>query len=255
MIVGAPYPARVILYILDMVGVFAFSAYGAHRARQAGMDYLGVFVCAALTALGGGTVRAVVLQQSPGFFTDYLYIAFVVLGAGFSILAGLSFDRLDPPLKVLDAIGLATFALAGAVKAAEAGWGLGPMILCALLTGAGGGVLCDLLTGRRPELFYGEFYAPPACLMGLLAWLARDHLANAGVCILLVAAVFAVRVLAILLRWYVRRPRPATAVHAGWQYDTVHLSRASLFPEALDHEQTLRLPRSTVLTSSSNRGQ
>ena len=209
------------LYVLDMIGVFAFAAYGAHRAQQAHMDVLGIFVCAALTALGGGTIRAVVLQQPPTYFT---YIAFAAAGALFAVAAARCFHRLDPPLQILDALGLATFALSGASQAAAAGWGLGPMLLCAVLTGAGGGVLCDLMTGHRPQLFYGEFYAPPTLLMGLLAWLLRDRLDSATTCTTLVAAVFAIRMLALSLGWTVTRPRPLTPAPT-WHHDTVQLAQ------------------------------
>jgi uncharacterized membrane protein YeiH len=215
------------MHVLDLVGVFAFAAYGAHRALQVRMDVLGVFACAAVTALGGGTVRAVLLRQPPSFFADYSSIAVVAVGLVFAIVVYQAFDRLDPYLRVLDAIGLATFALVGASKAAALGWGPGPMTLCALLTAAGGGVLCDLLTGRRPQIFYGEFYALPACVMGLLAWLVRDWLDDPLTCLLLVSAVFAVRMLGVLFKWTVWRPFQVSRT-AGQDEETVRLSRAEL---------------------------
>ena len=215
------------LYVLDLLGVFAFAAFGTHRALQVKMDVLGLFVCAAMTALGGGTVRAVVLGQTPSFFEDYNYIAVVVAGLLFAVILNHGFARLNPYLQVLDGIGLATFALVGASRAAAAGWGLGPMTLCALLTAAGGGVICDLLTGRRPQIFYGEFYAAPACAMGLLAWLARDHLADSHICLLLLAAVFTMHMLGVLCKWTVWRPHQTNPA-ADREEDTVRLSRAEL---------------------------
>jgi uncharacterized membrane protein YeiH len=213
---------------MDLVGVFTFSAYGAYRALQARMDTLGAFVCGGLVALGGGTIREMVLHGTPRYLRDYRYALMVVLATGFAILLYRRFDVVDRYLLLLDGVGLATFALFGASRAAEEGFGVGAMMLCAALTAAGGGVICDLMTGRRPQLFYSGFYAVPALLMAILARLFRVHLANPVVAVGLIAVVFAVHLGALRLRWKLWRPVPPI-VDLG-EMETVRMSRSQLIP-------------------------
>src|SRR4030095_12769133 len=125
------------------------------------MDLFGTFVCASLTALGGGTVREIVLHGRPGYFIDYVYVLVVAIGVALVIALYSYFAATSRWLLVLDAVGLATFAFIGANRAAQAGYGLGAMMFCAALTAVGGGVLSDLMSGRAPQLFYGDFYAVP----------------------------------------------------------------------------------------------
>ena len=104
-----------ILYSLDLVGVAVFAVSGVLAARSRGLDLLGVIVLAAMTALGGGTLRDLLLHSYPIFWvTDAQYLTVVIAAA----LLTVGYVRVRPPpgraLLVADALGLALFALSGA---------------------------------------------------------------------------------------------------------------------------------------------
>ncbi|WP_249998561.1 trimeric intracellular cation channel family protein [Actinoplanes sp. M2I2] len=189
--------------MLDLVGVFAFATYGASRALQARMNIFGVFVfvCAGLVAMGGGTVREIILRGTPIYLVDYWYVLVVVLAVITAILSLRLSVLMERGLLVLDAIGLGAFALFGAMRAAEHGFGLGGMMLCGALTAVGGGVLCDLVVGRPPDLFHGDLAAVPALVTAVLAWLLRDHLGEPAVVLALVGAAVAIRLITLLRGW------------------------------------------------------
>lgn len=201
-------------YALDQVGVLAFACYGAFHALQARMNVVGVFVCAGLVAVGGGTVREVILHGTPAYLLDYSYVLVVVLAAGASVVMYRVFHRVNRYLVVLDAIGLGAFALFGAMRAAEAGFGLGAMMLCGVLTAVGGGVICDLFVGRPPQVLHGDTAIVPAVLTVCLARLLRDHLAEPVVVIALVSFAVAVRLIILRQGWKLWTPggrvRPPT---------------------------------------------
>lgn len=219
-----------ILYVFDLVGTFAFAAYGAHQAHRKHLDLLGTFFCAGLTALGGGTIRELILHGQPAFLRNVAYVLAVGAGALFAMGLDRSFAQLNRYLVVLDGIGLVTFAYLGAVRAHQEGLGLTGMLLCAALTGGGGGVICDLITRRTPTVFYGDFYLVPALVMGLLAYLLRARIQHPVVVAGLFAVVFALHLSAVFLRWRIWRPRrPVTWAR---QVQTVRYSRTELLTPA-----------------------
>ena len=68
------------IYVLDLIGTFAFAAYGAHVAIRKGFDIFGIFVAAFLTALGGGTLRELILGNVPFYFHDNNYVFVILVG-------------------------------------------------------------------------------------------------------------------------------------------------------------------------------
>lgn len=219
-----------LLYALDLIGTFAFATYGSHRALQRHLDVLGVFVCAGLTATGGGTIREAIMHGGPAYLRDYTYVLCVVLGATVALAVHRNFHRLTSGMLVLDGVGLAAFALIGAARAHQAGYGLVAMTLCAVLTAVGGGILCDLVIRRKPSVLHGDFALVPACLMAVLAYLWRDRLGQQSVVLGLVAAVFAVHMIGLRLSWRVWRPVPEPA-RPAWDLPTVPLQRLPQAPQ------------------------
>jgi uncharacterized membrane protein YeiH len=163
-----------VIYILDILGVFAFSFLGACTALEGRLNVIGVLTCAFLSALGGGTIREVILNRVPFYFHDRWYLLTVLLA---SMMAWILRERL-PPLRnvmpVLDAIGLVVFAYIGAHAAAHAHLGLSGMLLFALLTAIGGGILSDLVAHRTPQVFQNAIYAAPPILVAVLYWYLAD---------------------------------------------------------------------------------
>lgn len=151
------------LYWFDLMGVAVFAVSGALAAMQAGLDLFGLLVLAAVTAIGGGTLRDLLLNRHPiGWLRDGRYLAVVVVAA----LGTAAYGQLSPGamkgLRVADALGLALFALSGTELAEDAGLKRVPALLMGTLTAVGGGVVRDLLSGQVPLLLRRDIYATAA---------------------------------------------------------------------------------------------
>ncbi len=142
------------IYFLDLLGTFTFAAYGAYVGQKRLFDIFGIFICAFLTATGGGTIRELILGNMLFYFFDYNYIYAIVLGTIFSICVYRMFDKINRYMLVVDAVGLTTFALIGATKAAEAELGAIAIIFLATITAVGGGLLRDVSIREVPQIFY-----------------------------------------------------------------------------------------------------
>ena len=139
------------LYWADLAGVAVFAVSGALAGGRKGLDLLGVVVVAALTAVGGGTTRDLLLDRHPIFWiADPTYL--VVIGA--AALATFVYVRVRPPplgaLLVADALGLALFTMTGAQVAESAGLAPIIVVVMATMTGAAGGVLRDIMCAEIP---------------------------------------------------------------------------------------------------------
>ena len=155
-------------YGLDLIGTTAFALSGFIRALQRRYDLWGCFILTLLPAVGGGTLRDLLIggMRSPPFiFKDSTYLLVVVLVViNGSILASLlsagaaDSKRFSQVLGLCDSIGLATFTIIGAQVALEAELNWWWMAICAALTCAGGGMMLDVVTGREPRTFQGEPY-------------------------------------------------------------------------------------------------
>jgi uncharacterized membrane protein YeiH len=154
----------VLSHVLDLIGVAVFAISGALAAGRRRLDLLGVVVLAAVTAVGGGTIRDVLLDRHPIFWlADARYLV-VIIGAALATVAYVRWARVPgPTLDVADALGLALFSVAGTRIAESAGL---PALSCVLLgavTGAAGGVVRDVLTAQVPLVLQrGSLYATAA---------------------------------------------------------------------------------------------
>ena len=164
------------LYWLDLLGVAVFSISGALAAGRASLDLLGVVVIASVTAIGGGTIRDVLLNRHPIFWIrDPTYLIVIVAAA----LLTIGYTHLTAPpgvtLQLADALGLALFALTGAQTAEELK--LSPLIIVLMgtATGTAGGVLRDVLTARVPMILRGDIYAT-AAIIGISLYLLAHRL-------------------------------------------------------------------------------
>jgi len=159
------------LQILDFVGTFAFAVSGALKAARKGMDLFGLAVLAVVTAIGGGTLRDMMLGRLPFWFRDSTYILLSLAAAlGVFVLYQL-FVKGEMLLLIFDAIGLGAFTIIGGSRALEAGLGGVATVVLATLTGIGGGVIRDVLARDVPVVLCREIYAS-ACIVGAtLLWL------------------------------------------------------------------------------------
>jgi uncharacterized membrane protein YeiH len=161
-----------ILYLLSLLGVAVFAASGALSAGRKALDLLGVVVIAIVTALGGGTIRDLLLDRHPIFWIqDPTYLVVILVASG-ATLAYVRFRK--PPmvsLLIADALGLALFSISGAQLAEQERLPGIIVVMMGTITGSVGGVLRDLLSGEVPILLrYGDLYAT-AAIVGVTAYL------------------------------------------------------------------------------------
>jgi uncharacterized membrane protein YeiH len=195
-----------LLYYLDLAGVAVFAASGVLAARDRNLDLLGVVVVAAITAVGGGTLRDLLLDRHPIFWVDDTSYVVVVVAAALSTFA---YVRSRPPptstLLVADAFGLAVFALSGAQLAEAARCAPLIVVLMGTMTGVTGGILRDVITAQVPLILRREIYAT-AAIVGIAAYLALHALGmpRAWAFAAGMSTVVALRLLAI--RWDLHLP-------------------------------------------------
>jgi uncharacterized membrane protein YeiH len=156
----------------DLVGTCAFAMSGAFKAIRKRLDLLGILVLGFATAMGGGVVRDALLHRTPVAFTTNLYALFALLGClmavvWHSVAEGRRFLDEDRAFLLVDALGLAVFAVIGASAGSAAGLAPWSVVVLAALTGAGGGALRDLLVLEIPMVLHADFYATAALLGGL----------------------------------------------------------------------------------------
>ncbi|MCP4598580.1 trimeric intracellular cation channel family protein [Neptuniibacter sp.] len=165
------------IYIADLIGVAVFATAGALAAQGKRLDILGVVVLAIVTALGGGTIRDITLDIHPVVWiadTSYLWTAIISAVVAFVVCRYIQYPRRT--LLVLDAMGLALFAVLGAEKALALD--LPPLIvvMMAVITGCAGGMIRDILTGQIPLILQrdGELYATCA-LVGAIIYVSLQQ--------------------------------------------------------------------------------
>jgi uncharacterized membrane protein YeiH len=104
-----------LLYVLDLIGVAVFAVSGALAGSRRGLDLFGIAVLAAVTAIGGGTVRDLLLDRHPVFWVkNPLYLYVILAATAIAVLGATYISNLETPLLVADAVGLGLFALSGA---------------------------------------------------------------------------------------------------------------------------------------------
>lgn len=161
-------PTDSVLHVLSFIAVAAQSMTAALAAGRRSMDWAGVCMLGAITALGGGTIRDVVLGHYPLLWVAHpIYLAVAAAAAFATILLARLVHRLNLAFLVLDAIGLVVFTMAGCDVAWQVGVPLPIVIVSGMITGCAGGVLRDILCNEVPLLFRSELYASVSVVTGL----------------------------------------------------------------------------------------
>ncbi|HEU5484468.1 MAG TPA: trimeric intracellular cation channel family protein [Microlunatus sp.] len=200
--------------VLDLIGIFVFALSGALLGVRIQFDIVGVLVIGAVTGLGGGIMRDVLIGAiPPASFTDWRYLVV-------SLVAGLVAFRFHPRLAKIeryvnwfDGVGLGLFCVLGTQKALVYGLDPIPAALMGVLTGVGGGVLRDLLANRMPIVLRQDVYALPALagsVVVVMTW--QLGLFHEWVLVPAAALCTVLRFLAIHYRWSAPR---ATDVRRG----------------------------------------
>lgn len=192
------------MLIVELLATAVFAVSGGLTAVRARMDVVGVMVLAAVTGLGGGLMRDVLIGVTPPVtLTDWRYVVVPILAGLATFLFHPQLGRLGRPINVFDAFGLGLFTVAGALKAADHGVTPIGAIALGVVTGVGGGVLRDVLTNQVPLVFRkSELYAIPAAVGAGLAVLGHQtEQPDALVLSVSAAVVIGWRLLAIWRGW------------------------------------------------------
>jgi uncharacterized membrane protein YeiH len=199
------------LLVVTVVGTIAFAISGVMAAAEAGMDWLGGVVMAAAAAIGGGTVRDLLLGETPVFWVVDEWPLFVALGTAV-VVAGVLRQRpsADPRRTALyvasDAVGLGAFVVVGTSVALDARASYFIAAVMGVIAGIGGGVLRDVLARRTPIVLVGEIYA----VAGLIGAVVHLMLVEAGAgdaaeIWIPLAVVVVVRAAAVRWSWHLPR--------------------------------------------------
>lgn len=202
-----------LIYWLDMAGVIVFALSGVVLACRSRMDPFGLLVLAAVTGIGGGTLRDLVLGVRPVFWvTDPTYL-WVILGTvGLSVLGFHYIHRLSRGfLPVADACGLALFTVIGTHKALQLATPGVVAVLMGLLTGVAGGMVRDVLARRVPMVLRQEIYAT-AAIAGGVAYVALDALAVPGAVNVTLALLVTLGLRLAAIHWHLALPTFAWVV-------------------------------------------
>ena len=151
--------------IIDFIGTFAFAISGIRLASAKQFDWFGAYVVGAATAIGGGTIRDIMLDV-PLF---WMHNSFYLICTGLALLWVIIFRnyliKMHYTFFIFDAIGLALFTVVGIQKTIECGLPMWVGIIMGTMTGAAGGVIRDVLINEVPLIFRKEIYAM-ACIIG-----------------------------------------------------------------------------------------
>lgn len=193
--------------VLEVIGTIGFAVSAAMAATRRRMDVFGVAVLGALVAIGGGTVRDLLLSQPVWWLRHWWPIA---LGAGTALatipLALRLGSEVDSRKTILlaDALGLAVFSILACLTAVNAGTSAGVAVIIGTISGVTGGIIRDVLTGQPPAVFTGQFYALAGIAGTSLYTLLSRTSVNASLAWWIsVAGVFVLRAYALHRDWSV----------------------------------------------------
>ena len=174
--------------ILDFIGTFAFAISGIRLASAKRFDWFGAYVVGFVTAIGGGTIRDVLLGVTPGWMTDPIYLICTGLALFWVILFGKHLIHLHNTFFIFDSIGLALFTVVG----------VGKTIIMGSITGAAGGVIRDVFINEIPLIFRKEIYAMACVVGGAAYWLCHVlGMESYGCQVVGGVSVFVTRILAV----------------------------------------------------------
>ena len=167
--------------IIEILGTLAFAISGIRHAAAKHFDWFGGFVCGFAVAIGGGTLRDVMLGLPPFWMTSPLYIVCTIVAQIFVISFSRMLKRLDNAWFFFDTLGLASFTITGIQKTIECGYPFWVAIIMGCITGAAGGVIRDVLLNKTPVVLRKEIYAMASIVGGLLYWVLTDMNVNMAI--------------------------------------------------------------------------
>ncbi len=195
------------IYYFDLIGTFVFAISGVLTASSKKFDVFGASVIAFVTAIGGGTIRDMLIGSHPvGWINDLNYL-YVIIGA---ILVSIIFKRhiikLRKTLFLFDTIGIGVFTIIGVQKSIDLNISPVIAIMMGTISAVFGGVIRDILTNETPLIFRKEIYATPCLAGGALYLLLLQLNLNPGLISLITALlIIGIRLIAVKKSWSLPR--------------------------------------------------
>ncbi|HCO67895.1 MAG TPA: trimeric intracellular cation channel family protein [Dysgonomonas sp.] len=161
--------------VIEFLGTFAFAISGIRLASAKKFDWFGALVVGFVTATGGGTLRDLLLGETPFWMLSGVYFWCTVLSLFFVIGFRKHLVKLNNTFFWFDSIGLGLFVVVGVEKTMALGFDPWVIIMMGTITGVVGGIIRDILINEIPLIFTGELYAV-ACIIGASVFCIMDHL-------------------------------------------------------------------------------
>lgn len=200
-----PHFVHVLQQVIEFLGTFAFAISGIRHAAAHHFDLFGGYVCGFAVAIGGGTIRDVLLGVTPFWMTSPMYVLCTAFALVFVIILGKMLSRLDNAWFAFDTLGLALFNIAGIQKTLAMGHPFWVAIIMGCITGAAGGVIRDVLLNNVPVIFHKEIYAMACVAGGIVYWLL--FLLNAPLTLIVIVSFLTVCVIRFLaVKYHVSLP-------------------------------------------------
>lgn len=192
-----------IIYVLDMVGVFACAVAATVLAKRLALDIFGALLVSFVGSIGGGTLRDVLLNRHPVFWLEDLNYFYLIVTTSLMVqVFYYGFEKLDKVIRWFDALGLAAFTVIGIEAALSKGMQMPIVVMMGVMTAVAGGIMRDVLCRQLPLLLHKEIYIT-ASLIGSVFYLVLLHFEVSlwlrDVATLLF--IFAMRMLAVYRQW------------------------------------------------------
>ena len=161
---------EIITPAIEFLGTFSFAISGIRHAAAKHFDWFGGYVCGIAVAIGGGTIRDVMLGTTPFWMTNPIYMICTAMALLFVIVFAKHMEGRRNTWFVFDTLGLALFTIAGIQKSLAFGQPYWVAIIMGCITGSAGGVIRDVLLNNEPVIFQREIYAIAAVAGGVTYW-------------------------------------------------------------------------------------
>jgi uncharacterized membrane protein YeiH len=196
-----------VIYVLDILGTFAFAISGALVALDKKFDIFGVIIIAFVTAVGGGMLRDVLINAHPiNWIGDLNYLYIIFSAVLFTFLFKSKIAHLSKTMFLFDTIGISVFTLLGLQKGLS--YDLHPIIaiIMGMISAVFGGVLRDVLTAKIPLIFEKEVYAS-ACLVGGINYLILHYFKVDENINFIISAIVIASIRAIAVKFHLELPK------------------------------------------------
>lgn len=196
-------PAINFTTIFDIVGTFAFAISGIRLASAKRLDWFGAYLVGVFTAVGGGTIRDILLGTTPFWMLHSSYMVVTFIALLYVVIFRKIIVRMQPTVFIFDAIGLGLFMVVGVDKTLAMGFPYWVAVIMGTITGAFGGLLRDVILNETPLICRQDIYAM-ACVFGAIIYtmllrfvpLAADYAQIIGA-----SSVILIRILATRYHW------------------------------------------------------